>query len=584
MRRALSALRASDPETAERLLSGIAVDIPGHAEAWHYRAIAAHQRNRPGDAAAWFERAAALAPERTDFVLDHARFLLERGDAAAALAATERIPLDSEQREKAELFAAEALVSLDRVEDAAARLGTYLESRPGARTVRMRLFALLDELARDEAALKLLEDALEQVPDDFEFAPLLATALRGAGRHEEADHLSRSVTATGHPPAASWLDLAVAAAQRGDTAEAVSCASRATRQDPLLGNAWLLLAEVSADPEASPFPLPDPCSASLQFAHARLLDRRKRYDEAWHAYEKANRMAEEEDGEYSPSRQETYTNGLATYLDTKFIEYASRVTGAAGDAGPVPIFICGVSRSGTTLLEQMLAAHSSGQVRAGGELRSIHRILRREFGPHRLLETGGQLASMAEQRLRSIAEEWRRSVRDSAAGSACLSDKMPSNVFLLGLLHAVFPRSPIVLMERDPAALACSCFVTPFAEGHLFSHRLDTITHYFAQFRRIADHWSSVLPPGRILRIRYEDLLTDPERVVTPLLRQLDLSWNDSMLEFHQHRGRVMTASLLQVRRPLDPGAGTRWRRFESHLAAWQPRLESAYWRGDPER
>ncbi len=578
LRRGIAALQRGDAETAERLLATVAAAAPQCADAWHYRAIAAHQRGRDDTADEWFHRALELDPQRPDFALNQARFLLERGDPEAALAAADRAAQAPEQAENAALLQANALTALKRGREAIRRLEEFLGAHPGARRARMQLIALLSEHGENTAVLDTLDAALAFAPNDPVFGPLAIAALRGEKRHEEAEALGHRLITSPESPAAAWLELAFASLQRGDTPTAVTQALETLRRDPTLGGAWLLLAEAGeVDPERLPAPLPPPGDAILEFARARILDRRGNVAAAWSAYVHANETAIAEEGEYNPEHQSNYVDGLIHHLDAAFIRRAARL----GRPGKNPVFICGVSRSGTTLLEQVLAAHPAGTVRPGGEMKTIHRLLRRRLGPQGIAATGHLLAALDDTELGEMITAWTRAVEQETADAEYLIDKMPSNVFLLGLLHVAFPEAPIVLLERDPVAIACSCFVTPFGEGHKFSHRLEDIRHFFAQFRRMVTHWDAVLPPGRVLHLNYEEFVAAPRRSLGSLLDTLALAWDERMLEFYRRRDPIATASLLQVRRPLDPHASAGWKRFETQLAPWRGRLEAAYYNGE---
>ena len=579
LRRGLSALRRGDPDTAERWLAEALAHADDNAEAWHYRAIAAHQRGANDNASAWFDHAATLAPARPDFTLDRALYLLETGNPKAALSIADEAAHDPAHAERAALIGAEALLTSGSRSAAAERLRRFLQRHPRAPAARMRLYEVLEELGEDDAALDVLQEAIAQDPNDATFGPLLATALRRTGCHDEADMHSRRLAASPRSPAIAWFELAVAAAQRGNAREALEYAREALQRDRNLGNAWLLVAELSDSPAEIEAALPNANTATMQFARARVLDRTARYPEAWEVYGKANELAARELGNYIPEQQTAYVDDLITHLDAACVE---KLQVDKEPAGPAPVFICGVSRSGTTLVEQMLAAHPSGRVQAGGEMRTVHKLLRRKIGAENLMNTGSSLASLPSSTLRELIAEWRRNLGNFGDNDNFITDKMPSNAFLLGLIHAAFPSAPIILVERDPSALACSCFTTPFAEGHAFSHRLEDIAHYFSQFRRIAMHWEALLPPGAVIHLRYETLLAAPEDAMKPVLDALGLNWDKDILAFHHRREPIATASLAQVRTPLNQAAGERWLRFETQLAPWSDRLHRAYWHAEP--
>lgn len=578
LRRGLASLRTNNAKEAARKLDDVTRNAPQFPDGWRYRAVAAQRLGDMDKAREAFEMASQLAPERADITLDHGRFLLEAGDAAACLSAMERAADQPDLAEIATLGAAEALLALNRREEALDRLKIFAASHLDAWRLMARTVELLGEAGRNAEAVELLEEARRRRPGNIEVALLLPPALRALARHAEADEVSRELASTPESPHDAWLDLAVSAAQRGNRQEAVRCACKALERNPRSSHAGLILADLSDEPAPSlAIMLAQGGEATMHFARARLLDRMGQHVDSWREYETANQLASDEDGAYDPTQQEIYGKGL-TSLDADFL---ARAKTSDADDRPQPLFICGVSRSGTTLVEQMLASHPSGTIRAGGEMRAIHRLLRRELGPDQLVNTGPRLATMPQDDLERLIEAWRASVRSQADGKAWITDKMPSNAFLLGLLHAAFPRVPLFLMERDPVALACSCFVTPFAEGHFFSRRLETIAHYFAQYRRIIKHWEEVLPPDSLVRVRYESLVKAPQETLAPVLKRLNLEWDDRMLEFHRRTEPVATASLVQVRQPLDPRALSRWRRFDSWLEPWRERLETAYWNGE---
>lgn len=575
LRRAIAALQRGAPQEAEDLLTQLITQAPDFADAWHYRALAAHQLDRKTDALAGFHRARELAPERADFAFNETRFHLERGAPEDALEASERAAREPAQAENATLLAVNALSALGRGHEAIQRLQAFLTTHPGARRARLQLIAILSEHGQDAALRTVLADALEHNAVDPIFGPLYVSALHGEGRLDEADALCRQLVEAPGSPATAWLEWAFSSLQRGAIDEAVTRAREALRRDPNLGGAWLLLAE-AADPQTLGLPPAGRQDLLFEFARARLLDRRRETAAAWRAYGEANALAEREEKGYDRAGQESYVQNLLRHLDSDFIKRHRTL----GHPDSPAIFICGISRSGTTLLEQMLAAHPSGDIAPGGEMKTIHQSIRRHLGPQGLPETGQRLARLPATELGEMLDGWAEAIVHKAGDTPHLTDKMPSNAFLLGLLEVAFPAAPIVLIERDPVAIACSCFVTPFAEGHSYSHRFADIQHYFAQYRRMIVHWEAVLPPGRIRHLRYEDLVQDPRAALSGLLASLGLDWDEAILEFYRRRDAIATASVLQVRRPLDPRATSGWKRFEAQIGPWRKRLEAAYYNG----
>jgi Tfp pilus assembly protein PilF len=577
LRRAVSALQRGQFSEAVLSLAELTTKAPKWADAWHYLALATHQLGREMEAWDNFRRARSLAPERADFALNEARFLLERNESALALEAATRAAQAPHLAEDACLLTADALSTLGQGREAITHLKTFFGKHPDARRSCLRLVALLLEHGEDETALSLLAEAVKNQPADQLLGPLYVEQLRKAGHHEEALTICRRLISSPSPSTDSLVEMAYLALERGDTESVLHFTEQILRKDPVRGEAWIMLAMIG-DPARTHTPPENltQVNTTIAFAHAKLLDRRSEIEASWQAYEKANRLAERDDGGYDRTEQEQYTNDLIQHLNETFIETRRPL----GRPGRPVIFICGVSRSGTTLLEQMLAAHPSERIMPGGEMKTIHRLIRRHFGPQGVLVTGQRLAGMTKAELRKMLDDWTAAIEHKAMGKPYITDKMPSNALLLGLLEVAFPEAPIILLERDPVAIACSCFVTPFAEEHTFSHRLSDIGHYFAQYRRVVTHWETVLPPGRIQRLRYEDLVTHPRESLSALLNTLGLEWDEVMLDFYRHHALVSTASVLQVRQPLDPKAVEGWRRFARHLEPWRERLEAAYYNG----
>lgn len=577
MRKAVSALQRGEPRTAERYFAQILESRPDFADGWHFRAVAAHQMGNSKQASEWLDMADQLAPGRPDFSLNRARFLLECKDFEKAAKAANFAMADPVHAEDAVMIHAQAQLALGHRDDALVALRTFITSHAKSTKATLLVVTILKDYGRDEEIEAVYTNALAKHPDNHELSLWYAAFLQDNGRYKEAESLSSQLTSNPEVAPLALTQLALSSLQRGDHIQAESYSASALQQDASLGTAWMVWIDTGPPERNFPAPFPSVGDSTLAFAKARLLDRRHDYANAWAQYNIAHEAARKETGPYDREGQVSYVDDILGYLTKDFIEQARH----HNEKQAVPIFVCGISRSGTTLLEQLLASHPTKAVRAGGEMRTVHQLLRRYIGPESLGQTGSRLASMEPDAFGDILSEWNRAIIEAAGTARYVTDKMPSNAFLLGLIQVAYPESPIVLLERDPLAIACSCFVTPFSEGHFFTHQLSDMAHFFAQYRRTVKHWSQIFPQERILHLRFEDLVTNPRITLHPLLEKLQLDWDNQMLSFHERREPVATASLLQVRKPLDPSAIDSWKRFRDQIEPWRQTLEDAYYNGN---
>lgn len=234
-----------------------------------------------------------------------------------------------------------------------------------------------------------------------------------------------------------------------------------------------------------------------------------------------------------------------------------------GNPSDRPIFIVGIIRSGTTLLEQIVSSHSS--VRGGGELR--------------FWMENGPTASLHPDQLSDLAEAYLSATERLADGHRFLTDKMPLNLRFLGPIHAAFPNARILHIQRDPMDTCFSIFATPFTDPPLFSYNLGHIGTVYREYAQLMDHWRSVLPPDRLLDVSYESLVAEPENEARRIIDFLGLEWEEACLHPDQNRQAVYSPSTLQVRQPINQNAVSRWKQFEP----WLGDLKSALRRGPTE-
>jgi tetratricopeptide (TPR) repeat protein len=237
-----------------------------------------------------------------------------------------------------------------------------------------------------------------------------------------------------------------------------------------------------------------------------------------------------------------------------------------GDPSRRPIFVLGMPRSGTTLVEQMLASHPA--VYGAGELTTLRDIAQIMRGPPgKEIQYPDYVQPLDQAATRAIGAEYIKRLAALAPQGERVTDKMPSNYYFVGLIHLILPNAVIIHTVRDPIDTCLSCFSTLFRlNEQLHTYGLGEIGRYYVRYQQLMMHWRRVLPQGRILDVRYEEMVGDPEGQARRILEHCGLPWDDRCLAFHQTDRPVRTASAAQVRQPIYKNAVGRWRAYEEWL------------------
>lgn len=288
--------------------------------------------------------------------------------------------------------------------------------------------------------------------------------------------------------------------------------------------------------------------AELLFALGRLLDAAGAYDRAFAWYQAANTAAPRTG--YDRAAHEALIDSLIAAFPA-----AEPLAPVAG-ARPPPVFIVGMFRSGSTLIEQVLASHP--RVSSGGELDLIPAIVRRRLTPYPKTLATADRTALAQAYLAELATRF--------PTADVLTDKRPDNFLHVGLIKRLFPHARIVHTRRDPLDNALSVFFLHLSGAMPYAGDLMDIGHYLAQERRLTAHWRSLWPDD-ILELDYDAFVSDPRSHTEALLAHCGLDWNDACLAFHQAESNVRTASVWQVREPLYQRSSGRWRNYERQLA-----------------
>lgn len=244
-------------------------------------------------------------------------------------------------------------------------------------------------------------------------------------------------------------------------------------------------------------------------------------------------------------------------------DYCNRaVTSGVTDA--TPIFILGMPRSGSTLIEQILDCHSG--ITGAGELD----YLKQSIQTHLIGDKGTfskAIGSWNQQKLANTAHSYLERLVSHAEPGQKIVDKMPGNFVFVGLIYQLFPNAKIIHSTRHPMATIWSNFSTLFADGLKYTYRLDVLARYYQKYRQLMTHWQSSLPSQLIYSLDYESLVQFPEAEVKALLQYLDLPWDPNCLDFYANKRRVKTASIMQVREPLYRSSIDMWQNYQSQLA-----------------
>ena len=297
----------------------------------------------------------------------------------------------------------------------------------------------------------------------------------------------------------------------------------------------------------------------LSFALGKAREDAGNHDTAFVAYENGNRLKHNR-----LSMDERKADGnlakIMEVFDQPFFE--ARTKPALSDR--TPVFIVGLPRSGTTLIEQILASHP--EIYGGGELSELREVLATPSGVtagRTFIEYAADL-SMVE--FETLGHEYLERVWALSPRSRFITDKMPANYFFIGMIHLIFPDAKIIHSVRDPIDSCFSCYARLFNETMEFAYDLGTLGRYAVRYLRLMRHWHEVLPADTVLDVRYEDIVDDVERQARRMLDYIGLPWSDECLKFYKNKRLVKTASIAQVRKPIYRSSVGRAKSFEKHL------------------
>ncbi len=503
--------------------------------------------------------------------------LFADGESLAAEALVRRFLQTHGHHPEAMRLLARIGLAQDVLDDAEALLEGALLLAPEHRGARLDYAQALLKRHRHARAWEESRTLLAFEPDNLDYLSVAATAAVGLGETETAIGLYETMLERVAPGSTLEADIRLwrghALKTVGRTADAIDSYRAAARIRPDFGDAFWSLAnlkryvfeddEIAAmlAAEASDTTLPED-RWHLCFALGKAFEDRGQADAAWRWYEAGNGLKRAE-SRYRPEIFETNTAEQARVCTPAFF---ARREGWGLDA-PDPIFVVGLPRAGSTLIEQILASHS--QVEGTQELSEIPAIALELQGRDLDLDRPrypGSLADLTEADVRRLGERYLAETRAYRRRDAPhFIDKMPNNFRHVGLIHLMLPKAKIIDARREPLACCFSNLKQLFAHGQEFAYSPEDIARYYRTYLDLMVHWDTVLP-GRVLRVHYEDLVEDLERGVRRLLDYCGLPFEPACLDFHKTPRAIRTPSSEQVRQPIFRDGLEPWRPFERHL------------------
>jgi tetratricopeptide (TPR) repeat protein len=578
---------------------------PGLTEVHNNLGNVLRELGRLDEAAASFRRALRIRPAFTEAHNNLGNALLELGQPTDAVASFRRaLELDSELAE-GHANLGNALLELGQLDEAAASFRRALEIDPSLTETHNNLGNALRDLGQLDAAAAGFRRALEIDPALPEAHGNLGNVLIELGQLDEAEASFKKALALKPDYAGAHTSLGIVLRLRSDTDAAEAGCRRALEIDPQSAATLAILGELHADrgqfaqaedlfkqaisldpdfPDAwagiarcrkmagsdapwlataqriAGLPLRPRQEINLRYAIGKYFDDVRDFEQAFLSYQKANELSKRHRARYDAGRLGRIVDRIIGSFDRTWLERA-RVDGAPSGR---PVLVVGMPRSGTTLVEQILASHP--QVFGAGELTF--------WGAAAGVYESTLLEGAKAGTLSRLADDYLTLLKGLSADALRVVDKMPANFLYLGLIHAALPNARMIHVRRNPIDTCLSLYFQYFTTAYSYANDLNDLAHYYGEYLRIMEHWRSILPEGTILELPYEGLVDDQETWSRKMIGFIGLPWDPRCLDFHLTRRIVVTTSRWQVRQQISKTSVGRWRNYEKFVGPLRSLLE----------
>jgi tetratricopeptide (TPR) repeat protein len=489
--------------------------------------------------------------------------MIEQGAYADAAALFEEgIKLDPKHPEAINNLGS-ALSYLGRYEEAENCFREAMAIKPNFPEPHANLGVLLRQKSYLVDSEALLRRALKLKPNDLDARVNLGLTLMFLGRMRDARACFTKVLKRAPRHVLALFGMGRLATLEGRFEEAETTLKRVIEINPKMTNAWAALPltrkMTNADGEwlkraeeiatSTIHPMEE---ANLRFAIGKYCDDVNDFSQAFRNFKRGNELLKSAAEDYDRKRR-------SQFIDEMMRDYSRESIAKIGAAGPSsakPVFVLGMPRSGTSLAEQIIASHPAAY--GAGEL---------DYWAALYAIRSGLAPGILDEPTRSkVAEEYLRILERFSSSASRIVDKTPVNSDFLGLIYSVFPNARVIYMQRDPIDTCLSCYFQQFLIGQNFTFDLSDLVHYYREHQRIMAHWRTVLPPGFILDVPYEELVADQEAWSRKMLNFISLEWDPRCLEFHSNTRQVTTASAWQVRQKVYKSSVARWHNYENFI------------------
>lgn len=530
------------------------------------RALAA--LNRAEEADQLFEESFKLTPHR--FQIAQAAERYAKGERKQAEQMCREVLKQDPHNVDALRFLAEIATHHRQWGDAEALLTRATAIAPDYLPTWRALIETYREQDKFEETLDTIEQALKRDPDNANIICERANIYSLSSRHEDSIEQYNLALQKAPLHAGALSGLGHVLKTVGQTEEAIAAYRQSTEAHPSIGEAYWSLANLKTfrfeDQEINSMKsqldnkdLPEESATNFCFALAKSYEDRKDYANAFEYYDRGNGIRRMNES-YDPVQTEVIHDRI---IETFTKEYFEQRQGW-GDPGADPILIVGLPRSGSTLLEQILASHS--QVEGTFELPELPRVIRSINNAQQSGKTYPEATlELTQDESISFGKQYLEGASKYRTEMPFFTDKMPNNFPNVGLLHLLLPNAKVINARRHPLDSCLGSFKQLFAKGQTFSYDLIELGEYYLQYQRMIDHWAEVLP-GKVLELHYEDMVDDQETQTRRMLEHCGLPWEERCLRFYESDRAVRTASSEQVRRPIYSTSVNLWRHYEEEL------------------